>query len=85
MLPRGSQAKLSPAELADGVIPILSNRRLEDEIPDLWVSIKKLFKARNTAVHQGVLPEGTPAVVLVQRARVFVRWIEELEVERRDD
>lgn len=81
LLPKDSQAKLSPKDLIDGVIPLLTGRRLADEYPNLWGSIKELFSARDKGVHQGVLPEGAHAPMLVQQARKFVRWAEELDVD----
>ena len=81
LVPKGSQAKLSPPVLVDTVIPLLTSRRLADENPRLWGSIKELFKARDIGVHQGILPEGIHAPRMAQVARIFTRWIEELEME----
>lgn len=84
LVPQGSQAKLSPKDLLDVLIPLITGRRLADERPNHWGSIKKLFSARDDGVHQGLLPPDTDAKHLVNAARSLVWWIEGLEPSRQD-
>lgn len=78
ILPERSQARLAPKAVVDKVIPVLTARRLATEDSDLWGAFARLFGARDTAVHQGELPEGTDAAALVDQARRFIEWVEAL-------
>ena len=76
LIPVDGQAKLSPSEVVDRVIPALGGPRLADENGHLWATVKELFKARNKGVHRGSLPEGADAEALVRSAQRFIGWLE---------
>lgn len=77
LIPPAKQAKVSPRAVIDNV-PVLTGRRLADEDGSLWAALSKILAARDTAVHQGELEEGTNVLYLVSKARQFVEWVETL-------
>ncbi|MDQ4111337.1 MAG: hypothetical protein M3306_09585, partial [Actinomycetota bacterium] len=72
------QAVLSPKDVIDVVLPVLTGRRLSEENSDLWGSVKKLMRARDMAVHQGELPDWAEPERLVAYAKKFIEWTESL-------
>lgn len=76
LIPTDKQAPLSPLKVIDILIPALTSRRLCNEDSELWKDVKALFAARDTAVHQGRLPDRTPATRLVNQAKRLIEWVE---------
>lgn len=78
LIPPDKQAVLSPKDVIDVVLPVLTGRRLSEENPDLWGAVKKLMRARDMAVHQGELPDWAEPIRLVAYAKKFIEWTESL-------
>lgn len=75
---RGAQATVSP-DRSCCYCDSASYHRRRGRAPRLWGTSNKLFKARNTELDQGLLFEVLHASMLVQQARIWIRWLEELE------
>lgn len=56
LIPPREQAVLSPKDVIDVVLPVLTGRRLSEENSGLWGAVRNLMRVRDTAVHQGKLP-----------------------------